>query len=408
MYKCILIAAFLFLMSASAMAADVTPNLTPAAVGGEPPVVAPAANPIVSASPGVRIKDIARVNGVRSNQLVGYGLVVGLDNSGDSQQALFTVASVSNLLQEFGIKADPNRLRVRNVAAVMVTADLPAFGKPGDKVDVTVSSLGDAKTLQGGTLLQAPLKAANGEVYAVAQGPISVGGFSAGGGGTSVSKNHSTVGRIPRGAIIEKATQTNMTSGDALTFSLDDQDFTTAVRIAKAINDKYGMGTASAADAGAVTVRVRSDQANQIVSLISDIGELTIQPDTTAKIVVDERTGTVAIGGSVQISPIAITHGNLSVEISTDYLVSQPLPPAPPAGTVVMGSGNAPPAATVVPSKNVNATEQQASLVTLKGGSTIDGLVQALNALKVTPRDVIAILQTIKQAGALHGDLQVL
>jgi flagellar P-ring protein precursor FlgI len=305
------------------------------------------------------------------------------------------------MLQEFGIKADPTKMRVRNVAAVMLTADLPAFGKPGDKVDVTVSSLGDAKTLQGGTLLQAPLKAGNGEVYAVAQGAISVGGFSAGGGGTSVSKNHSTVGRIPRGAIIEKATQTSMTTGDSLTFSLEDQDFTTSVRIAKAINAKYGEGTASATDAGAVTVKVPASESGQIVSLISDIGDLTIQPDTTAKIVVDERTGTVAIGGSVQISPVAITHGNLSVEISTDYLVSQPLP-APPKGTVAVAP------ATVVPSKNVNATEQQAALVTLKGGSTIDGLVQALNALKVTPRDVIAILQAIKQAGALHGELQVL
>lgn len=382
MYKVVLISICLVLISAAVVPADVMP--------------------------GVRIKDIAHVNGVRSNQLVGYGLIVGLDNSGDSQQALFTIESVANMLQEFGIKADPTKMRVRNVAAVMITADLPAFGKPGDTMDVTVSSMGDAKTLQGGTLLQSPLKAANGEVYAVAQGAISVGGFSAGGGGTSVVKNHTTVGRIPRGAIIEKATQTAMTVGDNLTFSLDDQDFTTSVRIAKAINDKFGDGTASATDAGAVTVKVRSDQSNQIVSLISTIGDLTIQPDSTAKIVVDERTGTVAIGASVQISPIAISHGNLSVEISTDYLVSQPLPPAPPAGTVVMAPGSATAAATVVPSKAVTATEQQASLVTLKGGSTIEGLVQALNALKVTPRDIIAILQTIKQAGALHGEIQVL
>lgn len=404
MYRSVLMSIILVAMMAAVAVADVTPTVTPA------PEITPVVMPLIStpAAAGVRIKDIARVDGVRSNQLVGYGLVVGLDNSGDSQQALFTVASVANMLQEFGIKADPTKMRVRNVAAVMLTADLPAFGKPGDKVDVTVSSVGDAKTLQGGTLLQAPLKAANGEVYAVAQGPISVGGFSAGGGGTSVAKNHTTVGRIPRGAMIEKATQTNMTVGDSLTFSLDDHDFTTSVRIAKAINDKYGSGSAVATDAGTVTVKVRSDQSTQIVSLISEIGDLTIQPDTTAKVVVDERTGTVAIGGSVQISPIAISHGNLSVEISTDYLVSQPLPPSPPAGTVVMGSGSTPAPATVVPSRNVNATEQQASLVTLRGGSTIDGLVQALNALKVTPRDIIAILQAVKQAGALHGELQVL
>ena len=396
MRKAILIGISLVTLLAAAASADVAPA-----------VVSDTAQPVITtiATPGdtggVRIKDIAHVDGVRSNQLVGYGLVVGLDNTGDSQQALFTVESVANMLQEFGIKADATKMRVRNVAAVMLTAELPAFGKPGDKLDVTVSSLGDAKTLQGGTLLQAPLKAANGDVYAVAQGPLSVGGFSTGSGGSSVTKNHTTVARIPRGAMIEKATQTSMTANDTLTFSLDDQDFTTSTRIAKAINKKYGEGSATATDAGTVTVRVRSDQSSQIVSLISDIGELTIQPDATAKIVVDERTGTVAIGGSVQISPIAISHGNLSVEISTDYLISQP-PPAPPKGAVAMAP------ATVVPQKNVSATEQQASLVTLRGGSTIDGLVQALNALKVTPRDIIAILQAIKEAGALHGELEVL
>lgn len=348
-----------------------------------------------TAQTGVRIKDIAHVNGVRSNQLVGYGLVVGLDGSGDSQQALFTIESVANMLQEFGIKADPTKMRVRNVAAVMITADLPAFGKPGDKIDALVSSLGDAKTLQGGTLLQSPLKAGNGDVYAVAQGPISVGGFSVGGGGTSVTKNHTTVGRLPRGAIIEKATQTSLTENNNLTFSLDEHDFTTALRISDAVNSKFGVGTASATDAATVVVTVPAAERSRMVSLISTIGDLTIEPDSTAKVVVDERTGTIAIGSSVQISPVAISHGNLSVEITTDNLVSQPLPASKGKTEVVA-------------QKSITATEEQMSLMTLKGGSTIDGLVRALNTLKVTPRDIIAILQAIKRAGALHGELEVL
>ncbi len=342
----------------------------------------------------VRVKDLAHVDGVRSNQLVGYGLVVGLNNTGDSQQTLFTMQSVANLLQAFGVSSDGTKLVVRNVAAVMVTADLPAFCRPGDKIDVVVSSMGDATTLQGGTLLQSPLVAANGKVYAVAQGPISIGGFTAGGGGSSVKQNHATVGRVPHGAIVEKATETTVTVNDTLDFSLDDQDFTTASRIAEAINDKYGVGVASATDAANVAVKVPADQRSQVVDLISDIGDLSIEPDATAKVVVDERTGTVAIGGSVRLSPIAISHGNLTVEINKDYLVSQPEP---------LTNGK-----TVVASpKKVSTTEDRASLVLLHP-STIDDLVKALNALKVTPRDIIAILQTIKQAGALHGELEVL
>jgi flagellar P-ring protein precursor FlgI len=255
--------------------------------------------------------------------------------------------------------------------------------------------MGDAATLQGGTLLQAPLRAGNGEIYAVAQGPISVGGFSAGSSGGSVSKNHTTVGRVPRGAIVEKATKTDITVNDDLVFSLNDQDFTTASRVADAINDKYGAGTAAATDAGNVTIKVPVDERPHIVNMISEIGDITIEPDASAKVVVDERTGTVAIGGSVRISPVAISHGNLSVEINKDFLVSQP-PPVSTGKTVA------------VPLKKVTANEDRASLVTLRGGSTIDDLVKALNALKVTPRDTIAILQAIKQAGALHGELEVL
>ena len=351
--------------------------------------------PVRAAVPAVRIKDIARINGVRSNQLVGYGLVVGLDNSGDSQQVLFTIQSVANMLREFGISSGTGKLRVRNVAAVMITAELPAFAKSGDRIDVTVSSVGDARTLQGGTLLQAPLRAANGEVYAVAQGPVSVGGFTAGGGGTSVVKNHATAGRIPRGALVERATQTDLTEDDTLVLALERQDFTTASRVASAINDRLGAGTASARDAGTVVVRVSSSEPSGLVGLISTIEDLTVTPDATARVVVNERTGTVVIGGSVRISSAAVSHGNLIVEISTQYLVSQP-------GRLSAGE------TAVVPDASVDASEEKASLVTLEGTSTIEDLVAALNALKVTPRDTIAILQAIKQAGALHAELEII
>jgi len=341
----------------------------------------------------VRLKDIARIEGARSNQLFGYGLVVGLDGTGDSQQTLFTAQSVANMLSKFGITVPANRMKVKNVAAVMVTADLPPFVRPGSKIDVLISSLGDARSLQGGMLLQTPLQAANGQVYAVAQGSVSVGGFLATGGGSSVTKNHTTVGRIPGGAIIEQAVPTTLSSGDTVNVLLNNPDFTTAVRVAGSINERLGDGSASALDAGTVQVKA---QGRDIVPLIAEISELSVVESQVAKIIVNERTGTVIIGGDVRLSPVAVSHGDLSIEISKELQVSQPEPLAKKGETVV------------VEQATVDARERTARLVNLEPGPTLADLVKALNELKVTPRDIIAILQALKQAGALHAEIEII
>ena len=343
----------------------------------------------------VRIKDIASIEGVRANQLLGYGLVVGLEGSGDSQQTKFTAQSMANMLETYGINVPGDKIKVKNVAAVMVTASLPAFARPGTTIDVVVSSVGDARTLQGGTLLQTPLRAANGDVYAVAQGPISIGGFSAGGGGSSVSKNHATVGRIPGGAIVEKATQTDIAIDDAISVALNRNDFTTASRVADAINEKLGAYVAAAVDGNTVSVSVPSEYQRNVISLIAQVESVEVTTDVRAKVIVNERTGTVVIGGQARVSPVAITHGSLTVEIARDYAVSQPEPVSP--GETV-----------VVPQTSVSVTENDAYLMTAGGGSSIEELVRALNALKVTPRDLIAILQAIQEAGALHAKLEVI
>ena len=341
----------------------------------------------------LRLKDIAKIEGERSNQLVGYGLVVGLDGTGDTQQALFTVQSVANMLQKFGITVATNKMKVKNVAAVVITANLPPFVRPGSKIDILASSLGDAKSLQGGTLLQTPLQAADGSVYAVAQGSMSIGGFTAGGGGNSVTKNHPTAGRIPGGAIVERDVPTTLSDGKSINVLLNNPDYATAASIAQAINGKLGADTASALDAA--TVRVAISDPRNLVGLIADIGELTVTQSTIAKVVVNERTGTVIIGSSVKLSPVALSHGNLSVEITTENQVSQPAP---------VSTGQT----AVVQQKTVQATEQVKNLMVLNAGSTLEDLVRGLNELKVTPRDIIAILQALKQAGALHAELEII
>ncbi len=346
-----------------------------------------------STDQSVRLKDIAKVEGERSNQLVGYGLVVGLDGTGDTQQALFTVQSVANMLQKFGITVATNKMKVKNVAAVMVTASLPPFVRPGSKIDVLVSSLGDAKSLQGGTLLQTPLQAADGNVYAVAQGSMSIGGFTAGGGGNSVTKNHPTAGRIPGGAIVEKEVAATLSDGKSINVLLSSPDYATAASIVQAINGKLGAGSASAVDAATIKVAI-SDPSN-LVGLIAEIGELSVTQSTVAKVVVNERTGTVIIGSSVKLSPVALSHGNLSVEITTENQVSQPAPVSTGQTAVVQQS-------------SVQATEQNRNLMVLNAGSTLEDLVRGLNELKVTPRDIIAILQALKEAGALHAELEII
>lgn len=343
----------------------------------------------------VRIKDIASIEGVRANQLVGYGIIVGLEGTGDSQQTKFTAQSVANLLDAYGISIAADKLKIKNVASVMITATLPPFARAGSTIDVVVSSMGDAKSLQGGTLLQTPLKAANGEVYAVAQGPVSIGGFGAGGGGSSVTKNHPTTGRIPGGALVEKETKTDLAPQDTLDINLNSNDFTTAARVADSVNTKLGGHFASAVDGNAVQVSIPSEYQGNVVPLIAMIESAEVTTDSVAKVVVNERTGTVIIGGQVRISPVAISHGSLSIEITTANAVSQP-------GPLSKGTTAA------VANSTTTATEQPSHLIEIKGGSTIGELVRALNALKVTPRDLIAILQAIKDAGALQAQMEII
>lgn len=345
---------------------------------------------------GVRVKDIARIGGARSNQLLGYGLVVGLDGAGDSKQTIFTAQAVANMLQGFGVNVAADLIRVKNVAAVVVSAELPAFSNPGDKIDVMVSSLGDAKTLQGGTLLQTPLRAATNDVYAVAQGAVSIGGYSAGSAGSQVQKNHPTVGRIPSGALVERSVPVALERGGKVTVSLTQPDFSTASRIAAAINQTLAKPLATAADGGTVMVQVPAERLADTVGFIADIGQVTVKPDTVAKVIINERTGTVIIGGNVSISPVAVSHGGLTVEITQEPLVSQPMPQAPKASQTV-----------VVPRAGIQAQEAEGALTQVQG-QTVQELVRSLNAIKVSPRDVIAILQAIREAGALQAELEII
>jgi flagellar P-ring protein FlgI len=342
----------------------------------------------------VRIKDITRPSGARQNQLMGYGLIVGLEGTGDGTQTVFTNQMIANMLQRFNLTVPATGLRAGNVAAVMLVADLPPFVKSGDRIDVVISSMGDASSLQGGILLQAPLQGADGQVYAVAQGAISIGGFSSQGGGSKVSKNHPTVGRIPGGATVEAEVPMPLVKDGLLSLSLNSPDFVTATRVAAAINKAQGKEISRARDEATIDIQVPENYTNMIPQLLSDVGKLEVTPDSTARVVINERTGTIVVGGSVKITPIAVAHQGLSVKITTDYNVSQPAPRS--KGETV-----------VTPQATIEAEEKEASLAKIDGG-TIEELVKSLNAIRVTPRDIIAILQAIKQAGALQADLEIL
>jgi len=344
----------------------------------------------------VRIKDLVDISGVRDNQLVGYGLVVGLDGTGDGKKSLFTIQSMVSMLEKMGITVKASDIAVSNVAAVMVTAELPPFAKAGRRIDVLVNSIGDAKNLQGGTLLMTPLKAANGKVYAVAQGPVSTGGFSAQGQGAAVQKNFPTAGRVVDGALVEREVDLHLNSRRSLTLSLHQPDFTTVSRMTQAINGLFYDQVASAQDAGTVQVKVPMAYLGNIVGLVAMIEKLEVQPDLTAKVVINERTGTVVMGENVRISTIAIAHGNLSIMIKESPQVSQPLPFSKGGQTVV------------TPSTNIAVSEGEKQLIVMPSGASIGQVVSALNALGVTPRDLIAIFQAIKAAGALQADLEVI
>jgi len=343
----------------------------------------------------VRIKDIADVGGVRDNQLIGYGLIVGLNGTGDKKGTEFTIRSVVSMLTKMGITVDPALVSVKNVAAVMVTAKLPPFARKGSRIDVIVSSIGDATSLQGGTLLLTPLKGADQNVYAVAQGPVSLGGYIGGGGGDSVQKNHATVGRISGGAIVEREVDMELNDRKDITIFLRHQDFSTAVRLANAINDSLKSKLAFAKDPGTVLLSVPEEYQNRVVELVAAVENLDIVVDTPAKVVLNERTGTVVMGENVRISTVAISHGNLTIQVKTQLKVSQP-------GAFSKGE------TVVVPQRDVSVEEQEARLMVLQAGITVDEVVRALNSVGVTPRDLIAILQAIKAAGALQADLEVI
>ena len=342
-----------------------------------------------------RIKDIAEIKGVRSNQLVGYGLVVGLDGTGDGKKTKFTIQSMISMLEKMGITVNEKDVDTSNVAAVMVTANLPPFAKSGSRIDALVSSIGDADNLQGGTLLLTPLKAVNGQVYAVAQGPVNTGGFAGGGSGASVQKNFPTVGRVVAGATVERELELNLSQKKVLTLSLHQPDFTTVSRMAQVINSSFNDTIASAPDAATIQVNVPSPYDGNIVGLMARLENLEVDPDSVAKVVINERTGTVVMGDNVRISTVAVAHGNLSIVIKESANVSQPAPFS--KGETV-----------VTPDTGLNVAEETKQLVVLEEGVSIGEVVKALNALGVSPRDLIAIFQAIKAAGALQAEVEVI
>src|SRR5205823_3268459 len=352
---------------------------------------------VSSASAASRIKDIGHFAGVRSNPLSGYGLVIGLNKTGDKRQTIFTQQSLLSMLERFGITLNNPSVRVENIAAVMVTTELGAFEKPGSRIDVTVSSIGDATSLQGGILLQTPLIAADGNTYAVAQGPLVLGGFSAGNASTGVTVNHPTVGRIPNGANVERAVLTGLPQTvESLELVLDRADFTTVRRAADALNTSFGGPIASPIDARSIRLAVPANYQQRPVDFMSAVEAVTVDVDSKAKVVVNERTGTVIIGSDVSIAPVSIAHGNLSISIETQFNVSQAQPLAQGGQTVV------------TPEQKVTAQEQKSNFVTFNKGATVDELIRALNALGVTPRDTIAILEALKAAGALQAELEII
>ena len=364
---------------------------------------------------GARIKDIASVKGIRANQLFGYGLVIGLNGSGDKDGTTFTVQGLVNMLEKMGIRLQADDVKVKNVAAVMVNATLPPFARIGKKIDVIVSSIGDAKSLQGGTLLLTPLKGVDGKVYAIAQGPISVGGYSAGGAaGGGVTKNHPTVARISSGATIEREVSFSLQDKQELTIILNNPDFITATRAARAINLRLGDTIARAVDSGTLKIAIPENYEGGVVGLLAQLEETDVSTDSVAKVIVNEKTGTVVIGENVRLSTVAVAHGNLSIEIKETKYVSQPQPFSPrggKSGPVQMEEGTivAPGGSTVVtPDTSVAVEEEKKRLLLLPKGNTIGELVRALNAVGVTPRDLITILQAMKAAGALQASLEII
>ncbi len=346
-----------------------------------------------------RLKDLASIEGVRNNQLIGYGLVVGLNGTGDqTTQTPFTVQTFNNMLAQFGINVPPGmgNVQLKNVAAVSVHADLPPFARPGQAIDITVSSIGNAKSLRGGSLLMTPLKGIDGNVYAIAQGNLVVGGFDAGGAdGSRITVNVPSAGRIPSGATVERSVPTAFEQGNYLTLNLNRPDFTTAKNIVDKLNELFGPGTANAMDAGSIRVAAPAD-ASQRVDYLSIIENLEVEAGkAVAKVIINSRTGTIVIGQDVRVQPAAVTHGSLTVAITEDYQVSQP--EAFSEGETV-----------VTPRSRVNAEQEMRPMFKFSPGTTLDEIVRAVNQVGASPSDLMAILEALKQAGALQADLIVI
>ncbi|MCS7091462.1 MAG: flagellar basal body P-ring protein FlgI [Verrucomicrobiota bacterium] len=346
-----------------------------------------------AAAAGVRLRDLAMIAGARDNQLVGFGLVVGLAGDGD-KDPVYTKQTIANMLQRYGIHVPATTLSAKNVAVVMVTADIPAFAKPGTRLDVQVASMGDAKSLQGGVLLQTPLLGADNRVYAVAQGPLAVGGFTGGQGGlggATVTKNHPTVATIIGGALVEREIPTEIVRDEAMDLLLREPDFTTAARVALAINNLFPH-CAEAMDATTVRVRVPKPWQTRPVDFIAQLEAIEVQPDVPARIIVNERTGTIVATARIRISPCAISHGNITINVASTPIVSQPNP---------LGTGST----VVTTTTTTDVSESKAGLVPLPELPTVEQVASALNSLGVTPRDMMAIFQALKQAGALQAEL---
>lgn len=344
-----------------------------------------------------RLKDLAGVEGVRDNQLIGYGLVVGLNGTGDRRQTVFSAQSLTNMLQRMGVSVSPTAIQAKNTAAVIVTATLPPFARPGTHIDVTVSAIGDSTNLQGGILIVSPLRGMDNQTYASAQGSVVTGGFVASSSGTSRTVNHPTTGRVPAGAIVERLAP-SVVPAEAVRWLLHRADFNTAKRIEAEINRTFSSDTAPIAfaeDSGAVQVKIPARYQGRASVFIADLENIKVEADRAARVVVNERTGTIVIGGDVTIAAVSILHGALSVEVLTEFQVSQPNP---------LAAGDT----TVVPQVNVNAAEERAQSLQLKGGATVEELVAGLTAIGATPRDIIAILQSLRASGSLDAELEVI
>ncbi|MDR2819206.1 MAG: flagellar basal body P-ring protein FlgI [Desulfovibrio sp.] len=349
---------------------------------------------LASPANAVRIKDIATFSGVRDNQLIGYGLVVGLAGTGDKKDSVFTLSSMKNMMDRMGVGVNQAQLKIKNVASVMVTARMPVSAKPGSRLDVTVSSVGDATSLLGGVLLQTALKGVDGKTYTLAQGALTVGGASAAGAAASTAKNINTVAVIPGGGIVERAIPFEFNQQDHLTLNLRHGDFSTAQQIAERLNSVMGGPFARALDAQSVNVDVPAHYKNNLVPLMASVENLEITPDIAAKVVVDEKTGTVVLGRDVRISRAAVAHGNLQITVQESEQVSQPGPFS--QGQTV-----------VSPQTDVNMKEENRRLLMVEG-ATLQELVDGLNAIGATPRDLISILRSLQASGSLHADLEVI